>query len=53
MKVKVMTLEEQTLKIYECDNFKFRANQVTNWLKLYKDGQEIAHISRVCVFEIC
>ena len=52
MKVRVMTLDEQTEHIYECDYFRFRANQVSNWLKLYKDEKEIAHISRVCVLEV-
>lgn len=53
MKVKIITLDEQIEHIYECDYFRFRANQVSNWLKLYKDEKEIVHISRVCSFELC
>ena len=51
MKVAVMPLNTQTFTEYECDSFEFRANKVTNWVRIKKDGKEIAFIKRVAVFK--
>lgn len=51
MKVVIMSLDTQTFVEYECDSFEFRANQVSNWVKLKKEGKEIACIKRVSVFK--
>ena len=51
MKIKVMPLDTQTFKTYECDDFEFRANNVCNWISIMKDGKEIAFIERVGVIK--
>ena len=50
MLIEVMPLDTQTFTTYECDDFEFRANQVTNWLKIRKDGKETM-IKKVAVIK--
>ena len=49
MKISVMPLETQTFTTYECDDFEFRSNKVSNWIRIKKDGKEIAFIYDVGV----
>ena len=52
MKIKIMSFEgDQTFTTYDCDDFEFRGNQVTNWIKLFKDGKEVGFVNRVCVIK--
>ena len=51
MIVKVLSLDDSEFKTYDCDDFEFRGNQVTNWVRLFKNGKEIGFINRVAVFK--
>jgi hypothetical protein len=51
MKIAVMSLDTQTFIDYDCDDFEFRANNVSNWLRLKKDGKEIAFVNNVGVIK--
>ena len=52
MKIKIMSFEgDQTFTTYDCDDFEFRGNQVTNWIKLFKDGKEVGFVNRVCAIK--
>ena len=51
MIVEVMSLGDAEFKIYDCDDFEFRGNQVTNWVRLFKDGKEVGFVNRVAVFK--
>lgn len=52
MKIEIMSFEDdQTFTTYDCDDFEFRGNQVTNWIKLFKNGKEVGFVNRVCVIK--
>ena len=52
MKILVIPLDTQVAEEYECDDFEFRANQVSNWLRLKKDGKEIFFCKRIATFKL-
>lgn len=51
MIVKVKSLDDAEFTTYDCDDFEFRGNQVTNWVRLFKDGKEVGFVNRVAVFK--
>lgn len=51
MIIKTLEYGATDLKETECDDFEFRTNHVTNWIRLLKDGKEIKTIHDVCVIK--